>query len=283
MFTIGGFARVSGVSAKVLRAYDAARLFTPAWVDPSSGYRYYSPAQLPGIRRIVALRQVGMSLTEIAELISGGGDLRVALLGRRLALEAEQREVERRLAALDIRFSLGTDASAGPDVVIRQLPPDRVATFDLALRADGDIGAAFYELETHVRDLGIRAHRPPGALSVAKAVLSADAAGSTEPGSAEDDIIFVPIRRALAPTDRIGYSVLPACRVASILHRGPYETLGAALATLTAWVRTSGYRIDGPTRVLYLQFGAETELRLPRAWVVERASDFMTELQVPVA
>src|SRR6476659_5607611 len=61
MFTVGGFARLAGVSARVLRAYDASGLLVPAWVDPSSGYRYYSPAQLPGLRRIQALRDVGLT------------------------------------------------------------------------------------------------------------------------------------------------------------------------------------------------------------------------------
>lgn len=266
MFRVGGFARLSGVTAKVLRAYDAAGLFAPAWVDPSSGYRYYSPAQLPDIRRILALRQAGMSLAGIAALVGGGADLRAALTARRLAVEAEQREVERRLAAMEIRVALGEDGSSEPDVVVRQVRAERVATFDMAQQLDGDIGAAFYELESHVRDLGIRAHSPPGA----------------QEGPGRDDLIFVPIRRAMTPTDRIGVGRLPAGAVASILHHGPYETLGEARRLLRRWASAAGYSPAGPTRILYLQFGAESELHLPRGWVVDRAADFMTELQQPV-
>jgi DNA-binding transcriptional MerR regulator len=271
MFTVGGFARVSGVSAKALRAYDAARLFKPAWVDPQSGYRYYSPAQLPEIRRILALRHVGMSLADIGSLIGGGADLRQALAARRRALQAEQREVERRLAALDIRVALGDDGSAEPDVVVRHVPVEHVATFDLALRPDGDVEAAFYELEAHVRDAGLRAHRPPGVLI------------GGGPGGSVEDTLFVPIRRTLTPTDRIGGRRLPACRIASILHRGPYDTLGAALRMLESWARAAGYEVAGPTRILYLQFGAESELRLPRGWVVDQPSEYMTEIQLPIA
>jgi hypothetical protein len=36
-------------------------------------------------------------------------------------------------------------------------------------------------------------------------------------------------------------------------------------------------------RTLYLQFGAEPELRVPSGWVVERDADLITELQLPVA
>lgn len=270
MFAVGGFARISGVSARTLRAYDAARLFAPAWVDPSSGYRYYSAAQLPDIRRIIGLRQVGMSLAEISALTVGGADLRGALAARRLALQAEQREVERRLAALDIRVALGADGSPEPDVVVREVPAERVATFDLAQQPDGDIGAAFYELEGHVRNAGARASRPPGAIV------------GPDPGRLDGDLIFVPIRRAIPPTPRIGIQRLPAGRMAAVLHRGPYASLDAAQRGLEAWVAAAGFTVAGPLRILYLQFGAESALRLPRGWVVDRAADFITELQVPV-
>jgi DNA-binding transcriptional MerR regulator len=264
MFTVGGFARIAGVSAKVLRAWDGAGLFAPAWVDPSSGYRYYTPAQLPDLRRILALRDVGVGLAEIGQLVGGGVDLRVTLERRRAALEQERREVERRLAALDIRVALGSDGSLDSDVVVRRIGPELVATFDLTVAPGDDIGAAFHELEVYVRDRGARAHRPPGAI-------------------ADEDLIYVPLRRSVAPTDRIGVRRLSAARIASILHRGAYGSLPATRATLESWTAAAGLQPAGPLRILYLQFGAEADLRLPRAWTVERDADFVTELQLPIA
>ncbi len=264
VFTVSAFARLAGVSAKVLRSWDAADLFRPAWVDASTGYRYYVPAQLPELRRILALRDVGMSLAEIGRLTSAGGDLRTALERRREELEQARRELDRQLAALDIRVGAGGGAPA-PDVVLRTLPAEPVATFDLAHREDGDEAEAWNELERHVRDLGARAHRPPGAL---------------EDGAVT---LWVPVRRAVPPTDRIGYRRLPACRAATLLHRGSYATLSDARAELLGWVAAAGLREAGPMRILYLQFGADAELKLPRGWIVERAADLVTELQQPVA
>lgn len=263
MLTVGGFARIGGVSAKVLRAWDVAGLFAPAWVDPSSGYRYYTPAQLPDLRRILALRDVGVGLAEIGQLVGGGADLRATLERRRAELEAERREVDRRLAALEIRVALGADGTPEPDVVVRRIAPELVATFATALAGD-DIGAAFHELEAHIRDRGLRAHRPPGALP-------------------DEDLIFVPIRRSIPATERIGVRSLPPGRVASILHRGPYDTLPAARVALETWAATAGHEAGGPIRILYLQFGAEADLRLPRAWTVQRDVDFVTEIQLPIA
>jgi DNA-binding transcriptional MerR regulator len=263
MFTVGGFARLAGVSAKVLRSYDAAGLFAPAWVDPSSGYRYYSPAQLPTLRRIQALRDVGLGRAEIGALVGGGADLGTTLERRRRELEAERRELDRRLAILDIRVGGGPLRGALEDVVVRRLGGETVATMDPRLAVDDDIASAFHELEVHVRDAGARAHRPPGALP-------------------DEDLIFVPIRRPVAPTDRIGVRRLPPAAAATILHQGAYATLPAALAGLRAWVAAAGHVATGPLRILYLQFGAEADLRLPRGWTVERDADFVTELQLPI-
>ncbi len=263
MFTVGAFARISGVSAKALRGYDAMGLFRPVRVDRLTGYRYYSAAQLPQIRRIVALRNVGMGLDAITRAIAGHADLAAVLAERRAELEREQREVERRLAALDIRVAAGTEGADAPDVVVRSVAEEPVATLSLDEVPDHDVGAAFYELESRVRDAGRRANRPPGALV--------------------DDrvIVFVPLRRPMKPVPGVACRLLPASRMATILHGGGYAALPAARRSLEAWAGAAGYSIGGPLRVVYLQFGAEPELRLPVGYLVGRSAEFLTELQLP--
>ena len=93
MFRVAEFAHLAGVSPRMLRKWDGLGLFRPAWVDPATGYRAYSPAQLPELRRILALRDVGMPLAEIAGLQGGRGDLREALARRRTPAAAEVPDV----------------------------------------------------------------------------------------------------------------------------------------------------------------------------------------------
>jgi len=271
VFSVGRFARLAGVSAKLLRAYDELGLFRPAWVDPASSYRYYSPAQLPRLRRILALRDGGMGLAEIGEL-ARGGDLREALDRRRADLERERREVERRLRALEISVDAPPRGNEPLDVVVRPLTAESVAT--MAVLDDEDDGAAFYALEAHVRDIRRRAHRPPGAL------LPRDADRAQDGARPE---VFVPVTGAIEPSGRIGYRRLPAVRAATLLVEGPYAGLRPALVALEGWVGAAGLIADGPLRIRYLQFGAERELDVPAGYVVERSSDFVTELQLPVA
>jgi DNA-binding transcriptional MerR regulator len=273
MFRIGEFARLGGVSAKMLRAYDSLGLFRPVWVDPASGYRYYSPAQLPELRRIVALRHMGVPLAEVAGHVAGGEELRALLERRRRELEREQQALERRLQALDITVESAGGGAPGPDVVLRPVAAELVATLAVD-PASGDLGAAFYELETYVRDLGRRAPRPPGAII--------GPLPGAAPGERPLAEVFVPLRGSLVASDRVAVRRLPAVRAASVIHRGSYGGHGSARAALERWVAAAGFAPADRLRVLYLQFGAEPELRVPRGLLVERDDDLVTELQLPV-
>jgi DNA-binding transcriptional MerR regulator len=63
--TIGAFARLTHLTPKALRLYDQQQLLPPAQVDPDTGYRWYSPEQVPRARRVALLRSVGMPLARI--------------------------------------------------------------------------------------------------------------------------------------------------------------------------------------------------------------------------
>jgi len=71
MFRIGEFSKLSQVTVKALRYYDEIGLLKPAKVDPFTGYRYYSADQLPRLNRILALKDLGLSLAQISRLLDG--------------------------------------------------------------------------------------------------------------------------------------------------------------------------------------------------------------------
>jgi DNA-binding transcriptional MerR regulator len=259
MFRIAAFADLGGVSPKVLRDYDRLGIFRPAWTDRFTGYRLYTPAQLPDLRRIVALRDLGVGLAEIRAHVVDGADLRTVLERRREALETARREVDRRLASLGISLAAPTDRAA--DVVVRTLPADLVATLDVSV-TDGDEGRAFYELERRIQVAGVRANRPPGTLFGDDAVE-----------------VYVPVRRSAAGLDvrRLG-----AVRAATLLHRGSYDGFDATEQVLREWVAAAGLQPAGGQRIVYLQFGAEADLQLPENFVVRSAADLLTEIQIPL-
>lgn len=65
-------ARIFNVTAKTIRHYDAVGLFSPERVGDDNLYRFYSPEQLPELRRILLLRTMGLGIEVIRELKQKG-------------------------------------------------------------------------------------------------------------------------------------------------------------------------------------------------------------------
>jgi DNA-binding transcriptional MerR regulator len=84
-------ARMSGVSSRTLRHYDHVGLLRPARTG-HGGLRYYERPQLLRLQHVLLLRELGLGLTDIAEVLEGTTD-EVAALRRhhdRLLAEAER-------------------------------------------------------------------------------------------------------------------------------------------------------------------------------------------------
>jgi DNA-binding transcriptional MerR regulator len=85
MFRIGDFSRLARVTIKTLHHYDEAGLLQPSHVDPQSGYRYYTAAQLETLQRILLLKDLGFALEQIRELLNADADTWARTLDRRQA------------------------------------------------------------------------------------------------------------------------------------------------------------------------------------------------------
>ena len=89
MIRIGDFSRLSQVSIKALRYYDEMGLLKPTYVDEDSGYRYYTVAQLPRLNRLLALKDLGFTLEQIAPLL----DESISMSGLHRLFESKQAEL----------------------------------------------------------------------------------------------------------------------------------------------------------------------------------------------
>jgi DNA-binding transcriptional MerR regulator/effector-binding domain-containing protein len=126
MFSIGEFARLGDVSIRTLRHYDEIGLLRPAQVDPVTGYRGYSAGQLGQLNRIIALKELGLSLSQARRLLDGItlDELRGMLTLRRAQLEQELEERKNQLLGVEarLRYIGGEDAMPADDIVIKQVP-----------------------------------------------------------------------------------------------------------------------------------------------------------------
>lgn len=96
-WSIAEVARMSKVTSRTLRHYDEIGLLVPAYVG-TNGYRYYEREQLLRLQQILLLRELGLGLGTIAEVLDGQRDQLAALRRHKRWLHAE-RERLGRLAA----------------------------------------------------------------------------------------------------------------------------------------------------------------------------------------
>lgn len=89
MFKIGEFSRLTQVSIRMLRYYDEAGLLPPAQTDEQTGYRLYNAEQIFVLNRILFLRDLGCSVSEIGEALNGWEKD-----GPKYLLEKKQHEIE---------------------------------------------------------------------------------------------------------------------------------------------------------------------------------------------
>ena len=69
LLPIGRMARINHVTVATLRLYDRMGLLKPAFIDPISGYRYYDIQQNARLDMIAYMKELGMSLAEIQDVL----------------------------------------------------------------------------------------------------------------------------------------------------------------------------------------------------------------------
>lgn len=273
MFKIGDFSRFSRVSVKMLRHYDELGLLKPAWVDPESSYRYYAADQLPRLNRIVMLKDLGFRLEQIGVMLDEAlsvEQIRGMLRLRRAELERVLRETAVQLTHVESQLKqLDQSATVPPyDVVLRGVGPQMMAAIRQMVHPESNgIPALFEELETYVAQYKARAPLPP-------VLLYHD----------EDIEVMVPVQKPVPTNGRFAIHQLPGHdTMACLIHTGRYDGLPHAFTLLLGWIEQHSYTIVGPTRELYLRFGADQQAyTLPNAYLTQNATEFVTELQIPV-
>ena len=78
LLPIGELSRASGLTVSALRFYDREKVLVPTSVDPATGYRRYSPAQVHDARLLAGMRRVGMPLAEMSAVLDSLPDIAAA-------------------------------------------------------------------------------------------------------------------------------------------------------------------------------------------------------------
>lgn len=268
MFKIGDFSKLSQVSVKTLRYYDEIGLLSPAEVDRFTSYRYYTPGQLPRLNRILALKDLGLSLEQIGQVLNEAlspGELRGMLRMKQAELQQQVEADQARLARVAARLQQIEQENTMPtfEVILKQAPAQRIAALRDIVPNYGAQGPLWGELEAYLGQHQVRPVAPCFTVYYDEEYKERDA----------DVEVCEPIAASLASGERVKVRDLPAMQVASLMMPGSYDQFTQAYSVLMGWIMQNGYRIVGPNREIYIR-GHEHGVG---------PADYMTEIQFPVA
>ncbi|HUS14080.1 MAG TPA: MerR family transcriptional regulator [Chloroflexia bacterium] len=271
MIKIGDFARIGRVSVKTLRYYDDLGLLRAARVDRFTGYRYYAFTQLPRLRRILALKDLGLSLEEVAAVLDRNlppGEISAMLRQRQAALRGSVTTLQDQLARVTAWLQQLEQENTMPDyeIVLKAVPALRVAGSRGVIPDMDQVGPTFDRLFDQVRHYIVQHGGQPGAPGIALwHDTFADRTQDIEVAAA------IPASVALPAGAPVHVHDLPAVpQMACVVHHGPFTTMGAAYEALLRWMAANGYRAHSPTREVYLAYpeggdlaGLITEIQFP--------------------
>jgi DNA-binding transcriptional MerR regulator len=252
MFKIGTFSQLTGVTVKALRFYDRMGLLKPAEVDRFTGYRYYTVTQIDRLNRILALKDLGLSLEEIGRVLCENpspaeirGMLRLKQAQLRQTIDEEQarlQRVEARLRQIEREGQLPTH-----EVVIREVGAQRVLSHREVLACPAEISPLFMRVRQALK--AVEQIGPALALyhhgeyreydlDVEVAIPVLDSAPQT---------------LSLDEQRNLQAHILPAVEVASTMCRMETQAdIYAANRDLGIWITENGYRLaEGPCREVY--------------------------------
>ena len=119
MLQIGMFSRIAQVSIGQLRYYDDIGLLKPARTNPTTGYRYYELSQLQTLKRILALKDLGLPLADVARMLESGttsAETKAILQKQKAQIEHTLREERERLKRIERRIERLSENEAAVSV-----------------------------------------------------------------------------------------------------------------------------------------------------------------------
>jgi len=275
MLKIGEFSRLSQVPVKTLRYYDDIGLLKPSQTDPFTSYRYYVLDQLPRIHRIMALKELGLSLDEIAQFLLEDfpvEQIRGMFLLKRIQVQQRVREEQARLAQIEFRLrQIEQDGMIGTtDIVIKRIE----SFYALTLR-----GIVRPRREREVAGKAVNAAVKEGLIKPTSSPRVNIYYEEEFRGEYDDYERCIPVPSThtsivtLENGETFKLRELPAIEaVASYMHQGDYDTLGEKYLFLQWWAVENGYKLSGVWRFVWHQ-GPMHDVD---------PSEYLTELQHPI-
>jgi DNA-binding transcriptional MerR regulator len=247
LLLIREFSRLSRLSQKALRLYDALGLLEPSLIDPSNGYRYYRSDQLQRASRISVLRQLEMPLQRIAEVLELEGTAAAAAVAVYWHEIETQHHEKRGLVQYLIQVFEDKELPMF-EILTRQVPAQKIASINGRVfqpQIASFIGQSMNQLYSSLGQAGVT---PVGAPFVAYyGKVDADSDGPLE--------VCVAFTGSLEPSENIVIRIEPAHQEAYVVcPKGLVKSLPDLLHAYDAvakWLHDNNKHNHLPCREVY--------------------------------
>jgi DNA-binding transcriptional MerR regulator len=244
LLSIGAFSGVTRLSQKALRLYGSLDLLPPAWIDPDSGYRYYSSTQVRDARLIRSLREVGMPLATIRRVLAGTPREAQSLM-RSYVSSVEEHARKARAALPDlVAETIAFSHDPQMEISVRDEPPQAIVSISQRVR----VGQLAEHLRTTLHELReftachyLRETSHP--FGYFHGIVSEQDDGPLE--------VCLPVSGETETTQRVRSTTLAAGRAAYVEVAGEATRYPAILRAYDAvydWITANGYESDGSPR-----------------------------------
>lgn len=267
MFTVGEFARLAQVSKRLLRYYDEIDLFKPMEVDSKSGFRLYSAEQMNQLNRILALKELGLSLDQIRRTLTAHvttDEIQGMLLLKKAEIEQQMQAELRKVRQIESRLQMIRDDESGKplNVVMKKVAKQPVLSTRRILPTFEDALELYRVIDAQNR------------FGLGYCICYTDTKVDYDLDMEFGCLLGNEIEKSLTLHNGIElqYQELPAAdRMATTVVTGALETLHMGYMQIAKWAEINQYRPDGIPREITLQSPQQAD-----------GSDMITEIQLPV-
>ncbi len=266
MYTIGMFSKMNRITTKTLRYYDDLSLLKPAYVDEMTGYRYYSSEQLLRLNQIIALKQIGVKLSDIGQMLDHPEGVTVFLELRERELTEHIREEKRKLKGVQNYMKrLKGELNMKYTPVIRSLPEVIVASMQFIAPSTDYYFDIIPKMGKEMGRQGAVCAEPEYCFNI------------YHDGEYKDTDIDVEVCESVVDfcqdSDMVKYKKIQGVEEAlCILHKGAYTTLPDAYNFAMEWIKDNGYDVVGLSREKFID----------GIWNKDSDEEWLTELQIPI-
>jgi len=262
MYKIGEFSILSKTTIKTLRYYEKEQLLTPAYINEENGYRYYNIDQLSDITRILSLREIGLSIKDIKEVLNGY-DLVEKLENRKMEIN---KNIELEHIQLSKINKVLEEKNMEKEIIIKDIPKYTVYYKEGVIKDYSEMPKFVLGSGTECLELNpnIKCIEPDYCFITyldeeykEKDIKIRYSQAVEEKGIENDDIKFVD----LGPV-----------RAVCIYHKGSYSKLAESYNVIMKYIESNNYQIIDKPRECYID----------GCWNKEKEEDYLTEIQIPI-